>query len=124
MNATDTENLAALAMRLRHSTEMTPVLCMDVLRPLSPELRRLYVEYFEANPSSLLHDPIEFDPRFERIINAVGLEAKRKLEAGELGDGRRGRSIRMWGWMKEELAQRYKITWRTPLEMTPGVALD
>lgn len=117
--------LAVLAMRLRQATEQTPVVCADLLRPLSAEMRLRYVERFEASPGCLLLcDPVEVDPQFETIIAGVGIEAKELLESGGLGDGRRGRSGRMWGWMQRELMSRHGIAWKTPLEMTPGVALD
>ena len=117
--------LASLAMRLRQVTEQTPVVCADLLLPLSYEMRLRYVERFESSPSYLLLcDPIEVDPRFEAIIAAVEAEAKELLESGGLGDGRRGRAGRMWGWMQRELLSRHGIAWKTPIEMTPGVVLD
>lgn len=117
--------LASLAMRLRHVTEQTPVVCAEVLRPLTPEMRLRYVERFESSPGYLLLcDPIEVDPRFNTIIAKIEAEAQELLESGGLGDGRRGRAGRIWGWMKRELLRRHGIIWRTPLEMTPGVVLD
>lgn len=125
MTSINDPGLAALAMRLRQATEQTPVVCADLLRPLSAEMRLRYVERFESSAARLLLcDPLEVDPQFGPIIAAIGFEAKELLESGALGDGRRGRSGRMWGWMQRELLQRHGIEWKTPLEMTPGVALD
>ncbi|MFZ6758284.1 hypothetical protein ACO0K9_13825 [Undibacterium sp. Ji50W] len=120
-------SLATLVMRLRAATEMQVLVCKTVLEPLSDQHRQWYVEKFEGDSSwsgsSLLFDPIEVDPKYSELIEAIRHEAKNKLNAGELGDGRRGRSGRMWSWMKNELYARHKIIWRTPLEMSPPIAL-
>lgn len=117
--------LQQLAMRLRAVTDKTPLRCKEVLEPLGEELRIAYVEHFEAMPgSALLIDPIELQPEFSEVIAAVAREAKQKLSSGELGTGLRGRSGRMWGWMKSTLRERHQIEWRTPSEMTPDVVLD
>lgn len=124
MNELSSESLAAMAMRLRAATQIPPLRCKEVLAPLSEEIRRRYVERFEANPSSLLVDPIEVQPEYQDQIAEIRREAERLLELGTLGEGRRGRSGRMWGWMKAELEARHQIKWRTPIEMSPHIALD
>jgi hypothetical protein len=57
------------------------------------------------------------------VFAAVEAEATRRLASGELGVDKGG-SMRMWAWMKQTLREQHGITWRTPLEMTPGVVLD
>jgi hypothetical protein len=117
--------LQQLAMRLREATSQTPLRCKEVLEPLSSQLRLAYVEHFEARPgSSLLIDPIELHPEFAELVAEVKREAQQLLDDGQLGTGVRGRAGRMWGWMKRTLAERHHLDWRTPLEMTPGIALD
>lgn len=114
-------------MRLRAVTGIQVLVCKTVLEPLSDQHRQWYVERFEEGSpwfgSSLLIDPIEVDPQYSGLIEAIRLEARNKLDARELGDGRRGRAGRMWGWMKEELKARHNIDWRTPIEMSPPTSL-
>lgn len=128
MNALKVASLATLVMRLRAATGMPVLVSKGVLEPLSEQHRQWYVERFEKDcsgyRSSLLFDPIEVDPKYSGLIDAIRHEARNKLDAGDLGDGRRGRSGRMWGWMKNELYVRHNIVWRTPLEMSPWIALD
>ena len=115
-------------MRLRAATGISVLESKAVLEPLSEQHRLLYVERFERGApwfyTSLLFDPIEVDPEYSDLIEAIRLEARNKLDAGELGDAQRGRTARMWGWMKQELKARHNITWRTPWEMSPWIALD
>ena len=128
MNNPNESSLATLVMRLRAVTGIQVLVCKTVLEPLSDQHRQRYVKRFEEGlswfGSSILIDPIEVDPEYAGLIEVIRLEARNKLDAGELGDGRRGRSARMWGWMKNELYTRHNITWRTPWEMTPWIAID
>lgn len=128
MTVPNKSSLATLVMRLRAVTGIQVLVCKTVLEPLSDQHRQWYVKRFEDGTSStgtsLLFDPIEVDPEYSGLIEAIRLEARNKLDTGELGDGRRGRSGRMWGWMKNELYARHNITWLTPWEMTPWIAID
>lgn len=122
------DSLAMLAMRLRAVTGVPVLVCKRLLEPLSYQHRKWYVEKFERDhpgvAASLLFDPIEIDPKYSARIEGIRSEAKTKLDTGELGDGKRGRSGRMWGWMRDELKTRHNIIWRTPLDMSPWIALD
>jgi hypothetical protein len=117
-------SIAELAMRLRKATGKTPLQCEEFIRCMNPRLRLTYVEAFEKSPSSLLRDPLEFDPEYSSIIEAVKSEARVKLDSGEFGVSVRGRSIRMWGWVKEQLKDRFGIVWLAPYEINPDVVID
>ena len=128
MTVPNESSLATLVMRLRAVTGIPVLVCKAVLEPLSDQHRLRYVERFERGApwfyASLLFDPIEVDPQYSGLIEDIRLEAENKLDAGEPGDAQRGQSSRMWGWMQDELYKRHNITWRTPWEMSPWIAID
>lgn len=116
-------DVAAAAMRLRVATGRPPLYCLKVLRPLAPPLRRSYVLAFEASRSSLLRDPIEFDPITTPLVVSIEAEGRDRLDRGEFGQGR-GKAHRLWAWMKSELQSRHGIEWKSPREMNPDVRID
>jgi hypothetical protein len=118
----EANSLNELAMRLRRTTSRSPLMCVELLRPLSALERLRYVEHYESSGLSLFIDPIELDPEFMHVMAAVRKRAASLRDQGQFGRGMGGGGS-MHVWMKSELAK-HGIRWRTPREMNPGVAFD
>lgn len=63
-------------------------------------------------------DPIENDPEFKDIIEAVMSEVMEEL-ADHPSNGKLGFCHAIWSAKKRILKEKYGIDWRTPKEMNP-----
>ena len=64
------------------------------------------------------HDPIEDDPKFKAIIEAVMVEVMAEL-ADHPRKGQLGFCHVLWGTKKRILKDRHGFDWRSPREMNP-----
>lgn len=68
-------------------------------------------------------DPIENDPKIKKLIDRAYEEAEEIL-ANHERRGKVGFSKLLAGKVKEILKNKYRIDWKTPSEMNPGLKFD
>jgi hypothetical protein len=133
---------AELVMRIRRATGLPVMQCKRFLDGLPPEERLRTAEAAEASAAQggILRDPLEDDPEFRAIFQAVCEEARREVitshrqaiaelertnpPAAELFHSGRGLCQLIWDATKRLLRERYGIEWRSPADMNPFTRFD
>lgn len=69
------------------------------------------------------NDPIEDDPRFRVILEAVDTEAEAEL-ANDPDKDQHGFCFVFWAVKQRILREKYGIEWKTPAEMDPYTLFD
>jgi len=70
---------------------------------------------------NIKHDPIEENPELKKIINKAEKEAENKLISCKR---RFGYCRLLWLMKKQILKEKYKINWKSPIEMNPEIDFD
>ena len=73
--------------------------------------------------ASLLHDPVEDDPKYSSVFAVIDGEVDTHLKDHPMR-GAMGFSHVFWDTKKEILETKYGIHWRPPAEMNPHVLFD
>jgi hypothetical protein len=116
-------------------------MCKEVLDRVPPEHRERYISWHETNHQRWFHDPIETEPDFASIMEAVNKEAKAQVDDLERKWEAEGRFIvatrhsfwrrlatrtrhvatrqNFWHFKRRLLKERYGIDWKSPAELTP-----
>lgn len=101
--------------------------CDTALAPLKEDITTLLgasmVKEIEENPYTghLAKDPVEYSEEYEAVIDQVDAEVDK--QTGE-EPYFMGKCFEIWQIKQNILAEKYKIEWKTPLEMNPGVIFD
>jgi hypothetical protein len=120
----DRSSFAQLVMRLRRRTGLGVLMCKEALERVAPEHRERYILWHETNHQGLFHDPIETDPDFASVMEAVDKEAAAQVEAmvreteGNTGIPLEPTRYNYWHFKRRLLKKRYGIDWKSPAELT------
>lgn len=81
------------------------------------------LQNFPTGQSTLAHDPIEDDPRYENVFDKIDSEVDEQLKDHPMKD-RIGFVHFYWNTKKEILKKKYGIEWKSPKEMNPHIIFD
>jgi hypothetical protein len=76
-----------------------------------------------SKQSSIVHDPIEDEPRYKNIFEVIDSEVDKLLKGHPMRDSM-GFVHVFWKTKKEILKQKYNIDWKSPKEMNPHIIFD
>ena len=77
----------------------------------------------EKGTSGLRRDPVEDDPRYQKVFAGIDAEVDALL-ADHPQRGAEGFCHVLWRAKKRLLAEKYGVVWRSPDELNPQVIFD
>lgn len=81
------------------------------------------IEAIKTQGCQLSYDPIEYDPKFSKVIEAAQKEAVAAVESR--GNVRvLGRCQYIWWEQERILEEKHGITWFSPAQMNPDIMMD
>lgn len=77
----------------------------------------------QKKESSILHDPIEDDPKYKNVFEIIDAEVDENLKDNPMRGGM-GFCHVFWETKKKILKEKYGIPWKSPAEMNPHILFD
>jgi len=79
--------------------------------------------YYIENGSKIRRDAVELKPKYTKIFEKIDEQVEKELRGHKL-KGQRGFIHVFWDKKEEILKDQYKVIWRSPRVLNPGIKFD